>query len=73
MDMDLTNGIVGLQQARLASQIQFAVAGKALDAQKMQGAAAIQLLQAASQGSVQPGDALVAQATGLGRTMDTYA
>jgi hypothetical protein len=68
----LTSGIVGLQQASLMSKIQVSVAKRVLDHQKMQGAAAVQLIEAASKGVAQAGDALVAAATGLGSQMDVY-
>jgi hypothetical protein len=71
--MDLTSGIVNLQQAQTMAQIQMRVAKKVLDVQKFQGAAAIKLLEAASKGPNQAGDALVAAATGLGGEIDTYA
>ena len=70
--MDLTSAISGLQTAKVMSQIQFAVARKVLDAQNANGAAAIKLLEAASKGASQAGDALVAAATGLGGEIDTY-
>jgi hypothetical protein len=70
--VDLTAAISGLQTAKVMSQIQYAVAGKVLDAQKADGAAALQLLEAASKGGSQAGDALVAAATGLGGEIDTY-
>jgi len=72
MNMDLTQAISGLQQANVTSQIQFAVARKVLDAQQANGASAIKLLQAATQGPSKAGDALVAAATGLGGEIDTY-
>jgi hypothetical protein len=40
--------------------------------ERMQGAAAIQLLQSASAGAGKAGDAMVAAATGLGGAIDTY-
>jgi hypothetical protein len=72
-DMDLVESFSGLQQAKVASQIQTAVAVKIMSQQKAEGAAAVQLLQAATKGFNQAGDELVAQATGLGGTLDTYA
>jgi hypothetical protein len=71
--MDLVSSISGLQQAKVAGQIQTAVAKKVLDQQKSDGAAAIQLLEAASKGVGSAGDELVAAATGLGGNVDTYA
>ena len=70
---DLTAGIVGFQQATLDSKIQYAVARKILDNQQSQGSAAIQLIDAAGKGFSQAGDQLVAAATGLGGSVDTYA
>lgn len=67
--MDLINTISGLQQTQTAQAIQVSVAKKALDAQRQQGAAAIQLIEAAG-GTGGPGDALVAKATGLGGRID---
>jgi len=69
--MDLVSAFTGMQQANVANQVQYAVAAKSMDVQRMQGAAAIQLLQAASGGS-KGGDAMVAAATGLGGSLDTY-
>lgn len=69
--MDLINGILGLKQAQQASQIQLGVAKKILDMQRADGAAAIKLIEAAARG-MQPGDELVAAATGLGGVVDTY-
>jgi hypothetical protein len=68
----LISGIAGLQQASMMSKVQVAVAKKVLDQQKLQGAAAVQLIEAASKGVAQAGDALVAAATGLGAQIDTY-
>jgi hypothetical protein len=68
----LTAGIVGFKQAELASQIDYAVAKKMLNNQRMQGAAAIQLIEAATKGTNKAGDQLVAAATGLGGEIDTY-
>jgi hypothetical protein len=70
--MDLTSAISGLQTAKVMSQIQYAVARKVLDAENANGAAAIKLLEAASKGASQAGDALVTAATGLGGEIDTY-
>ena len=62
----------GIQQAKVMGQVQVAVAKKAMDTQRMQGAAAIQLLQAAAKTGAGAGDELVAAATGLGGSLDTY-
>jgi len=71
--MDLVSAVSGLQQASILAQVQYAVAGKVLDMQKFQGDAAIKLIQAASAGANQAGDALVAAATGLGGSLDVQA
>jgi hypothetical protein len=68
--MDLINGMLAIKQSNLNSQVQMTVARKMLDNQEMQGAAAIQLIEAA--GNVGAGDPLVAAATGLGGAIDTY-
>ena len=74
--MDLVTLATGLQQAKLTSEVQFAAARKILQQQNQNGAAALQLLEAAGSGvdqGLQAGDPLVAQATGLGGQVDTYA
>lgn len=71
--MDLVNAISGMQQARAISQVQIAVAAKVMDMQRMQGSAAIALLNAASSGVNKAGDEMVAAATGLGGNVDVYA
>lgn len=73
MDMGLVNTAVGIKQAENMSRVQMAVAKKVMDADRMNGAAALQLLNAASSGVAKAGDALVASATGLGGAIDTYA
>jgi hypothetical protein len=70
--MDLVNAMSGLQQAKVMGEVQVAVAKKVMDSQRMEGAAAIKLLQAASNGVNKAGDQLVAAATGLGGSLDTY-
>ena len=70
LGMDLINTALAMKQASLTSQVQMSVARKMLDHQEMQGAAAIQLIEAA--GKVGAGDPMVAAATGLGGTIDTY-
>lgn len=62
-----------MQQAKVMSQVQYAVAGKILDQQRSDGAAAVQLIQAATSGASAAGDQLVAAATGLGGTLDVHA
>jgi hypothetical protein len=70
--MDLVNAAVGLKQAQVTSQIQYAVARKLLDSQQMQGAAAVKLIDAASKIGTNASDELAAAATGLGSSVDTY-
>lgn len=69
----MISSVVGLKQAEVASKIQFAVAQKIMQNDRMQGAAVMKLLDAATKGVNQAGDQLVAAATGLGSTIDTYA
>ena len=68
--MDLVNMAVSLKQAQVASQVQFAVAKKLLDTQKLQGNAAVKLIEAAAKTGSTAGDALTAAATGLGGELD---
>ncbi|MBC8105830.1 MAG: putative motility protein [Anaerolineae bacterium] len=70
--MDLATSFSNLSQANTMSKVQIAVAQKVMDNQKMQGAAALELLNAASSGLSKAGDELVAAATGLGSRLDTY-
>lgn len=62
--------MLALQQSSVMSQVQLGVARKILDQQEMQGAMAVQLIEAA--GKCGSGDPMVAAATGLGGTLDTY-
>ena len=71
--MDLTAGIIGMKQAQMMGQVQMRVARKMLDMQEMQGAAAVKLIEAAGKVATAAGDSLVAAATGLGGSLDTYA
>lgn len=71
--MDLVDAVSGMQQAKVMAQVQYAVAGKVLDAQRMDGNAAVKLIEAASAATNKAGDQLVAAATGLGGSLDTYA
>ena len=60
--MDLINTAVAMKQASLTSQVQMSVARKMLDHQEMQGAAAIQLIEAAGKeyvgANIDPGNAV---------------
>ena len=71
--MDLVSGIVNLKQAQGMGQVQMRVAKKVMDAGKMQGAAMVQMIEAAGEMAAKAGDELVAAATGLGGSLDTYA
>ena len=70
--MDLTAAISNMQTAKLDSAVQISVAKKILDSQKQAGGAALQLLDATANGVAKAGDALTAQAIGLGGLVDTY-
>jgi hypothetical protein len=71
--VDLTAGIVGMKQTQVMGQVQMRVAKKMLDTQEMQGAAMVNLIDAAGKVAAAAGDSLVAAATGLGGSLDTYA
>jgi hypothetical protein len=71
--MDLTTAIIGIQSAKISSQIDFAVAKKVLDTQKQAGAGVLQLLESATTSVNQAGNNLVAAATGLGQEVDVAA
>lgn len=70
--MDIVNAYTGMRNAAIMGQIQMAVAKKIMDTQLMQGNAAIQLIEAASNSVSQRGDQLVAAAIGLGSNIDVY-
>ncbi len=70
--MDLVNAAVNFKQAEMLSRVQYAVARKLLDSQSQQGAAAVKLIEAAGQVATNAGDELVAAASGLGGSLDTY-
>jgi hypothetical protein len=70
--MDLTAAVSGLQQSKVLGEVQIAVARKLLDQQRLDGSAAVQLIEAASKGVNQSGDQLAAAATGLGGAVDVY-
>jgi hypothetical protein len=71
MDLTLVNTASAIKQAKTSQAIQTSVARKVLDSEQQQGQAALQLIAAAS-GKAGPGDALAAQATGLGGQVDVY-
>ena len=70
--MDLTTAAVNFQQGNTLAAVQISVARKLLDMQRLQGAAVVKLIEAAGQTATKAGDALVAAATGLGGSVDTY-
>jgi hypothetical protein len=70
--MDLVNAIVGMDQAKTISSVQYAVAKKILDNQRAQGSAAVKLIQAADETATDGADELATAATGLGGSLDTY-
>ena len=69
--MDLVSTSVGMKQAEISSRVQIAVVKKMMDSQAQSGAAMLKLLDAAGN-CAKAGDELVAAATGLGGTIDTY-
>ena len=71
--MDPITSIVDGQQAALMSQIQYAVAGKVLQNEKMSGAAAVQLIQAAGNSADTATSDLLAGANGIGASVDVVA
>ena len=70
--MDVISAITDLQHARTMSAVQITVAKKVMEQQWNQGASALTLLHAATQGLNPAGDSLAAAATGLGGQVDTY-
>jgi hypothetical protein len=70
--MDLVNAAVNFKQAETVTLVQYAVARKLLDSQVQQGAAVVQLIDAAGKIGASAGDELVAAATGLGGNLDIY-
>lgn len=68
--MDLVGAISSLQTSKILGQVQLRVAKKILDDQKLEGSAAVKLIQAATDGVSKAGDALAAQATGIGGLLD---
>ncbi len=71
--MDMVASAINFKQAEIASRVQYAVAAKILNQQEQVGASVIKLIDAAGKGFAQAGDSLVAAATGLGGSLDTYA
>lgn len=71
--MDLTSALSGLQQSQVLGEVQIRVARMILDNEQSQGAAAVQLIQAAETGENSAGNAAIAAVTGLGAQIDTHA
>jgi hypothetical protein len=71
--MDLVSAIVGMQQAKTLGEVQILVAKKILDSEQQQGSAADELIQAATTGVNQAGNALVAATSALGGQLDITA
>lgn len=69
----MVGALTNLKTAEIHAQIGMRVARRILDVQKMEGAAALKLLESASAGVGKAGDALVAKATGLGGQLDIRA
>ncbi len=69
--MDLTSAISGLQQSQVLGAVQIKVARMILDNEQSQGAAAVQLIQAAEAGMNDAGNSVIAASTGLGAAVDT--
>ena len=68
--MDIATSLSGLKQAQTVAKVQVAVAKKVLDSQRDQGAAAVKLIDAATEGFSKQADALSVAATGLGGNLD---
>ena len=73
MDLGIVNAAVAMKRSQTLSQVQVAVAKKVMDNDRMNGTAALKLLDAATQNTSLAGDRLVAAATGLGGNVDVYA
>jgi hypothetical protein len=71
--MDLVGAISNLQTSKALGEVQLRVARKILDDQKLQGAAALKLIQAADQGVGKATEAVAAQANALGGMLDVRA
>ena len=72
MDLTLINTASAIQQSQTSNSVQTTVAGKVLDEARLEGAADVAMIKAASPGS-QGGDPMTAAATGLGGQVDAFA
>lgn len=73
METNLINAAISFKQASNMTKVQYAVARKLLDNQKLQGASIVKLIDSANANQVKAGDAMIAAATGMGGLVDTYA
>ena len=71
--MDLVTSAIDFKQASTMAKVQYAVAGKILDQQRQNGAAVVNLINAANIGVNRSGDAMTVAATGLGGSLDMHA
>lgn len=72
--MDVAALSTGLSQAKLATDVSYAVQKKAMSAAKAEGAAIVSMIQSAGQiGQAGSSDALSVAATGRGGQVDVYA
>jgi hypothetical protein len=71
--MDLVSALSGISQGQSLDAVNISVAAKSLDIMRSQGAGVVKMIQSAGQAGVQPGDEMVARATGMGGQLDTYA
>jgi hypothetical protein len=75
MEMDLVTGLSSIGQTNTLSSVQMAVTKKVLDTERAEGAGAIQMLQAATQGMPGAGSPSrdPALSLGLGGQLDATA
>lgn len=72
--MDIAGLATGMSQAKLATDVSYAVQKKAMNAAEAEGAAMVALIEkAASVGQAGRSDALSVAATGKGAQVDVYA
>lgn len=68
--MDLVGAIVNMQASSAVGAVQIRAAKKLLENDQMQGAAALKLIESAANGTNEAGNAVAAQALGLGGMLD---
>ena len=71
--MDFIGAVANFQSSQVMGELQLRAARKMLDNEQLQGSAAVKLIEAAANGVNNAGDALAAQATGLGGALDVTA